>query len=148
MAANVAFMYCCRRQAAAINNVQNNLFQTLDQTALPHSPHACLILYYLWGFCWNAFEKIASPYGSVQHWKLTVKNLLGVMEFYFSTCSGFHFIVYFLLSFWKYSQVVENVILKAKRNHLVPATRWPTGAMWNIYVLLLIHLFMTAIFLN
>lgn len=58
MAANVAFMYCCRRQAAAINNVQNNPFQGLDLTDSLLGLFAPRPHFYL-----NAFEKIALLYG-------------------------------------------------------------------------------------
>lgn len=54
MAANVAFMYCCRRQTVAINNVRNNPIRGFDLT----DPRLCLF------FDLNTLEKIALLYGS------------------------------------------------------------------------------------
>lgn len=69
MAANVAFMYCCRRQTVAINNVWNNLIQGFDLT----DPRLCLF------FDLNTLEKIALLYGRA-HPQIKVKVDVKVLK--------------------------------------------------------------------
>lgn len=69
MAANVAFMYCCRRQTVAINNVQNNPIRGFDLT----DPQLCLF------FDLNTLEKIALLYGHA-HPKIKVKVDVRVLK--------------------------------------------------------------------
>lgn len=69
MAANVAFMYCCRRQTVAINNVRNNPIQGFDLT----DPRLFLF------FDLNTLEKIALLYGRA-HPKIKVKVDVKVLK--------------------------------------------------------------------